>query len=334
LVDKSAPYDNVAIFDEAQRAWNKEQTSIFMKVKKKQLGFDISEPEFLISCLDRHKTWAVVICLVGGGQEINKGEAGISEWIESINRSYPHWKVYISDRLTDSEYAAGNSLKMLEKHNNITTYKELHLAVSMRSFRAENLSELVKNIIDINIKSAKENYLKLKEKYPIVITRELTKAKKWLKEKARASERYGIVVSSQAYRLKPLGIDVRVQINPVLWFLNDKDDVRSSFYLEDVATEFDIQGLELDWTCVTWNGDLRLTKNGWDFNSFVGSKWQKINKEERKQYLKNAYRVLLTRARQGMIIVVPHGDLNDATRNPEFYNGTFEYLKNIGFEVI
>ena len=334
LADKTEPYDHIAIFDEAQRAWNKEQTATFMKVKKNQPDFVISEPEFLISCLDRHKDWAVIICLVGGGQEINKGEAGISEWIESINRSYPHWKVYISDRLTDSEYAAGNSLKMLEKHNNISTYKELHLAVSMRSFRAENLSSLVKNIIDINITEAQKNYKILKDKYPIVLTRDLIKAKQWLKKMARGSERFGLVASSQAYRLKPLGIDVRVQINPVLWFLNDKDDVRSSYYLEDVATEFDIQGLELDWTCVTWNGDLRITKNGWDYNSFVGSKWQKINKEERKQYLKNAYRVLLTRARQGMVIVVPEGDFEDKTRNPEFYNGTYEYLKNIGLEVI
>jgi len=334
IIDKSAPYDHIAIFDEAQRAWNVEQTSVFMKVKKKQEGFNQSEPEFLISCLNRHTDWAVVICLVGGGQEINKGEAGISEWINSINRSFPDWKVYISNELTDSEYAAGQALELLEKHNNIIKKKDLHLSVSMRSFRAENLSALVKNIIDINIVEAQKNYEILKDKYPIVITRDLTKAKKWLKTMARGTERYGIVASSQAYRLKPLGIDVRVQINPILWFLNGKDDVRSSYYLEDVATEFDIQGLELDWTCVTWNGDLRMTKSGWDFNSFVGSKWQKINKEERKQYLKNAYRVLLTRARQGMVIVIPAGDEEDPTRNPKYYNGIYNYFKEIGIKEI
>jgi hypothetical protein len=334
IIDKGAPYDHIAIFDEAQRAWNVEQTSVFMKVKKKQEGFNQSEPEFLISCLNRHTDWAVVICLVGGGQEINKGEAGISEWINSLNRSFKDWKVYISNELTDSEYAAGHSLELLAKHNNIIKKKDLHLSVSMRSFRAENLSSLVKNIIDINIVEAQKNYEILKNKYPIVISRDLTKAKKWLKTMSRGSERYGIVASSQAYRLKPLGIDVRVQINPILWFLNGKEDVRSSYYLEDVATEFDIQGLELDWTCVTWNGDLRMTKSGWDYNSFVGSKWQKINKEERKQYLKNAYRVLLTRARQGMVIVVPAGDEEDPTRNPDYYKGIYEYLKNIGFEEI
>ncbi len=334
IIDKSAPYDHIAIFDEAQRAWNVEQTSIFMKVKKKQEGFNQSEPEFLISCLNRHEDWAVVICLVGGGQEINKGEAGISEWINSLNRSFKDWKVYISNELTDSEYAAGHSLELLAKHNNIIKKKDLHLSVSMRSFRAENLSALVKNIIDINIIEAQKNYEILKDKYPIVITRDLTKARNWLRKMARGSERYGIVASSQAYRLKPLGIDVRVQINPILWFLNGKDDVRSSYYLEDVATEFDIQGLELDWTCVTWNGDLRMTNSGWDYNSFVGSKWQKINKEERKQYLKNAYRVLLTRARQGMVIVIPTGDEEDPTRNPKYYNGIYNYFKEIGIKEI
>ncbi|HEY5534468.1 MAG TPA: DUF2075 domain-containing protein [Ignavibacteria bacterium] len=334
LRDQGKPFDNIAIFDEAQRAWNKEQTSFFMKRKKGIDNFDKSESEFLISCLDRHKDWAVIICLVGGGQEIYRGEAGIGEWIDSINRSFPHWKVYISNRLSDSEYAAGNSLKILEKHNNITLKKELHLSVSMRSFRAENLSLLVKNIIDINIEKAPKNYQILKDKYPIVITRDLLKAKKWLKEKARGSERYGMVVSSQAYRLKPYAMDVRSPMDPIHWFLDGKNDVRSSYYLEDIATEFHIQGLELDWSCVAWDADLRFIDNNWDFNSFVGSRWQKINKNERKQYQKNAYRVLLTRARQGMVIFIPPGDVEDPTRNPDYYKGIYEYLKNIGFEEI
>lgn len=334
LIDKKEPYDHIAIFDEAQRAWNKEQTSIFMRVKKKQHNFNQSEPEFLISCLNRHPNWAVVICLVGGGQEINKGEAGISEWIDSINRSFSHWKVYISNRLSDSEYASGNSLKLLEKHNNIISKEELHLSVSMRSFRAENLSALVKNILDINIDKAQKNFQVLKYKYPIVITRDLQIAKKWLKEKARGSERYGMVVSSQAYRLKPFAMDVRSPMDPIHWFLDGKEDVRSSYYLEDVATEFHIQGLELDWSCVTWDADLRFENDIWGFFSFVGSKWNKIKKEERKQYLKNAYRVLLTRARQGMVIFIPKGDDKDPTRCPSYYNGIFEYLKNIGFKII
>ncbi len=328
------PFDHVAIFDEAQRAWTKDKTTDFMKRRKGIPNFNISEPEFLISCLDRHNDWAVIVCLVGGGQEIHTGEAGISEWIKSLNHSFKNWHIYVSDKLTDSEYAAGEALKLLQEHKNVEYKNDLHLAVSLRSFRAENQSLLVKNLLDLNIIEARINYKLLKDKYPIVITRDLQKAKKWLKEKARGSERYGMVVSSQAERLKPHAIDVKSPMDPIHWFLDGKDDVRSSFYLEDVATEFHIQGLELDWACVTWDGDFRYSENGWKNFSFKGSKWQNINKDERKLYLKNAYRVLLTRARQGMVIVVPNGDKEDPTRNPEYYDSTYNYLASIGFKVI
>lgn len=333
LVDEFAPpFDHVAIFDEAQRAWNKEMTTNFMSRKKGRPGFQFSEPEFLISCLDRHKDWAVIVCLVGGGQEINTGEAGISEWIESLNRSFPDWKVYISNKLEDSEYASGKSLELIKEHKYVSIKPELHLSVSLRSFRAEHLSLLIKNILDLNIDKAKEYMVEINKKYPIVISRDLDKAKQWLKAKARGSERYGIVVSSQAQRLKPYAIDVKSPMDPIHWFLDDKDDVRSSYYLEDVATEFHVQGLELDWACVTWDADFRYSDAGWQHYSFVGNKWQHIRKEERKQYLKNAYRVLLTRARQGMAIVVPEGDSQDPTRMNEYYDTTYEYLKSVGFE--
>jgi len=334
LIDvTSPPIEHVALFDEAQRAWNKEQTSSFMNRKKKLPNFNQSEPEFFISCLNRHPDWAVFICLVGGGQEINTGEAGISEWIESLNQSFPNWHIYLSSRLTDSEYGAGEILNKLASRPNVIYKDKLHLAVSLRSFRAEHVSLLVKQVLDLDIEGAR-NILKKISKYPIVITRDITKAKQWLKQQARGSERYGIVVSSQAERLKPHAIDVKSPINPIHWFLNDKDDVRSSYYLEDVATEFHIQGLELDWVCVTWDADFRYSKEGWKHLSFRGNRWINIRKEDRKNYLKNAYRVLLTRARQGMVIVVPSGDTNDPTRSPKFYDGTYHYLKNIGFPEI
>src|SRR3989339_26310 len=327
------PIEHVALFDEAQRAWNLEQTANFMKRKKATPNFRKSEPEFLISCLDRHPDWAVVVCLVGGGQEINTGEAGISEWIESLNRSFPDWHIYISSRLADSEYTAGNVLEKIKSRSHIITKDELHLAVSMRSFRAENVSLLVKQLLDLNLDEARKTLSNVNEKYPIVITRDLSKAKQWLKTQARGSERYGIVVSSQAERLKPYAIDVRSPMDPIHWFLDGKEDVRSSYYLEDVATEFDIQGLELDWACVNWDADFRFTKKGWEHWSFCGHRWNHIKKDERKNYLKNAYRVLLTRARQGMVIVVPAGDINDPTRKSVFYDSTFEYLQEIGFKV-
>lgn len=334
LINPEAPYDHVAIFDEAQRAWNKEQTIKFMRQKKNQTGFNFSEPEFLISCLHRHNDWAVVVCLVGGGQEINTGEAGISEWLDAVYNTFSDWEVYISQNLTDSEYSAVDSIKQLQTKSSVKFNEDLHLSVSMRSFRAENLSFLVKNILDLNSEEAIKTLEKIQNKYPIVLTRDLSKAKTWLKEKARGSERYGMIVSSQAQRLKPFAIDVKSPMNPVNWFLDGKDDVRSSFYLEDVATEYKVQGLELDWVCVTWDGDLRYSKEGWKTFAFKGSKWQNINNAERKKYLVNAYRVLLTRARQGMVIVLPEGSPEDHTRKSEFYNSTFEYLKSIGINIL
>jgi DUF2075 family protein len=334
LTDPKAPYDHVAIFDEAQRAWNKEQTISFMRRKKNQPDFKYSEPEYLISCLNRHEDWAVVVCLVGGGQEINTGEAGISEWLYAIKNSFPHWEICISPNLTDSEYGAIDAIEEIEKSCVTRFDKSLHLAVSMRSYRAEYVSLFIKQILDLQQSEAHKTLLNIQSKYPIVLTRDIEKAKKWLKEKARGSERYGIVVSSQAYRLKPLAIDVRVETDPVHWFLGNKDDVRSSYYMEDVATEFQVQGLELDWACVTWDGDLRYSEEAWKTYSFVGSKWQNINKEERKRYLINAYRVLLTRARQGMVIVVPQGNEEDHTRKSDYYDGTFNYLKEIGIQII
>jgi DUF2075 family protein len=332
LKNQEAPYDHVAIFDEAQRAWNREQTVKFMKQKKGIADFDYSEPEFLISCLNRHKDWAVIICLVGGGQEINTGEAGISEWLNAMDKTFSDWKVYISPNLTDSEYAAVEAIEKLK--DRVSFDENLHLSVSMRSFRAEKLSSFVKNILDIEIEKAKEDFSQIAEKYPIVLSRDIVKAKQWLKEKARGSERYGIVVSSQALRLKPFAIDVKTPMNHVNWFLDGKYDVRSSFYLEDVVTEFHIQGLELDWSCVVWDGDLRYSSNGWQTFSFKGNKWQNINNYERKKYLLNAYRVLLTRARQGMVIVIPEGNSEDHTRKKEYYDGTYNYLKEIGLRTI
>jgi hypothetical protein len=328
------PIEHVAIFDEAQRAWNLEQTASFMQRKKGILNFGHSEPKFLISCLDRHPDWAVVVCLVGGGQEINRGEAGISEWIESLERYFPDWHIYISSRLADAEYGAGRDLQKIKSCRNVITDDALHLSVSMRSFRAEYVSELVKQLLDLDVASSQNTLNKLREKYPIVISRDLAEAKRWLKGQARGSERYGILVSSQAERLRPHSIHVKAPVDPVKWFLLSKDDVRSSYYLEDVATEFHVQGLEVDWACVTWDADFRHSHRGWEHWSFVGNQWNAIRKEERKTYLKNAYRVLLTRARQGMVIVVPHGDSDDPTRKPEYYDPTFAYLKQVGFQTI
>lgn len=329
-----APHEHVALFDEAQRAWDLTQTASFMKRKKNKPGFNMSEPEFLISCMDRHEDWAVVVCLVGGGQEINTGEAGIGEWVEAIMRSYPDWHVYVSPNLRDSEFAAGHALERLQSHPHTEYEPSLHLGVSMRSFRAENVSGLVKSILDLELDEAARTLAELKDRYPIVLCRDLNQAKQWVRERAQGSERYGMVVSSQAQRLRPHAIDVRVNIDPVHWFLDPKDDVRSSWFLEEAASEFDVQGLELDWTVVVWDADFRHNGKQWDHFSFTGGKWQRINAAQRKLYQKNAYRVLLTRARQGMVVVVPEGNSEDYSRQPSYYDGTWDYLTSMGAEVL
>ena len=334
LKAETPPIEKVVVFDEAQRAWTHKQTSAFMQKKKGVPDFNMSEPEFLISIMDRHKDWAVIICLIGGGQEINTGEAGLPEWFSALKKHFSHWHVYLSTEISDIEYTRGASIKEIVGDLKHESLGDLHLSTSIRSFRSENVSKFVKSVLDCDKENAKELFIKLQDKYPIVITRDINKSRIWLKQHARGSERIGMTASSGAYRLKPYGVCVQVKIDAKNWFLNPKDDVRSSFYLEDVATEFDIQGLELDWTCIAWDADLRFDNNNWTYKWFRGTNWQNMKDEESIIYLKNAYRVLLTRARQGLVIFIPKGDINDPTRMPEFYDKTFDYLKEVGIKEI
>jgi Uncharacterized conserved protein (DUF2075) len=330
FVDPGPPAEHVVIFDEAQRAWNLRQTASFMLRKKKRPDFAQSEPEFLISCMDRHRDWAVIICLVGGGQEINTGEAGIEAWLKALNTRFSEWHMYISSKLTDSEYAAGNALEVVRQRQNAHLDDSLHLAVSMRSFRAENVSAFVKALLDCEKRQARETFASISDRYPITVTRNLVLAKQWVRARARGTERYGLVASSRAQRLKPHAIDIRVDVDPVHWFLNERDDTRSSYYLEDAATEFQVQGLEVDWACVTWDADLRFAGSGWTCHDFRGNRWQNIKNTDNQIYLRNAYRVLLTRARQGMVIFIPQGEPADPTRSPAYYDATFNYLTELG----
>lgn len=326
------PHDHVVIFDEAQRAWDRRKTSHFMKRRKGVADFEQSEPQFLIGYMDRHADWAVVVCLVGGGQEIHDGEAGIGEWLKAVGEHFPHWHVFVSPRLADTEYAALEDLATLQARTVVSQEPELHLAVSMRSFRSEGVSGFVKAVLDLESEGARTLLRGIAPKYPIALSRDLSLAKGWIREQARGNERTGLVASSQAMRLKPHAIDVRVDVDPVHWFLNDSDDTRSSDYLEDAATEFQVQGLELDWACVTWDADLRRRGRSWSYHQFRGSRWVNCNKPELQRYMLNAYRVLLTRARQGMVIFVPNGVATDPTRAAEFYDGTYEYLRGLGIE--
>ena len=335
--DGYSEVEHVAIFDEAQRLWDQPHLSAWLARKKGVQNFPMSESEFLIWSLDLRPDWAVVVCLVGGGQEINSGEAGIAEPIRAANDTFPNWNVFISPQLTAKEYAEGNVDALLETNPKVQKNVSLHLATSMRSFRAENLSNFVGQLLDRDASAAKTTYAEFCANYPIMLTRDLAKAKAWLRKVSGGSERYGMICSSQAFRLRPLAIDVRAKPNIVDWFLDDITDIRSSLFLEDVATEFDIQGLELDWSCLIWDGDFQYAPDGWIQKDFSGGKWKNINAPERRAFQVNAYRVLLTRARKGMIICVPEGDRGhppDDTRRPEFYDKTYEYLKSLGIKEI
>ena len=324
------PPERIVIFDEAQRAWTHEQIAKFMREKKKVPDFPYSEPEFLISTMDRHQDWAVVICLIGGGQEINTGEAGLPEWFDSLQRSFADWDVYLTPQLNDSEYRHGRSWQSMIQGLNIHERAELHLASSVRSFRTPAIAAFIKALLDIDIPEAQRLHTEFRDKYPIVLTRHLPTAKKWIREQCRGNTRYGLLASSGALRLKPEGIFIKNEITVANWFLNGKEDVRSSYALEDTVSEFDIQGLELDYTVVAWDADLRYEDGGWTYNNFSGAQWQKVRAEEKQLYLKNAYRVLLTRARQGMVIFIPEGSETDHTRHPKYYDGIYHYLKLLG----
>ena len=348
--------EHVAIFDEAQRSWTHKRLAAYLKRggtygnKLKVPNFPMSEASFLIWSLDQREDWATIICLVGGGQEINTGEAGISEWIKSLNETFTHWKVYISPQLTEPEYAEGRVNELLSQNENVTYAEKLHLGVSLRSFRAEKLSAFVHALLELDREKAATLYAEIKDRYPIFLTRDMATAKRWLHKKVRGSERTGVLITKESARYKPLGMHVLPSgdENAVHWFLEDKTDVRSSNYLEDAATEIQVQGLELDYTCLLWDADMRYEDGKWHFYKFNNqTKWVEQfdtsdSKHELMKYMLNAYRVLLTRARLGMVICVPEGNAHktpngfweDSTRKPEYYDGTYNYLKSIGIEIL
>jgi hypothetical protein len=320
------------VFDEAQRAWDRAMTADFMRKKRGQAGFDQSEPAFLLSVMDRHRDWCVVVCLIGEGQEINRGEAGIAEWVRALQGELRHWQVHLPPHLLDERSGLDAGLRWHLTHRVPAPDPALHLAVSVRSFRAERVSAFVAALLGNDADAARDVRPDLAA-FPILRTRSLAQARGWLRHQRRAGERAGLLASSNALRLKPEGLYVKAKVEVCDWFLNPGDDVRSSNALEDAATEFDVQGLELDWTGVAWDLNLRRT-DGWQARSFRGTKWQAIHGEAdtlgRADYVRNAYRVLLTRARQGMVIFVPPGDAEDATRPPADYDAIDAWLAACG----
>lgn len=341
--------EHVAIFDEAQRAWTHKRIADYLKRggtygnKLKVANFPMSEAAFLIWSLDQREDWATIVCLIGGGQEINTGEGGISEWITALKDRFPHWKIYISDKLTEPEYAEGKVNELLEHNPNVKFSDKLHLGVSLRSFRAERLSAFVHSLLSFDPNAAELYKDVVSHCYPIVLTRSMDKAREWLRQQARGTQQTGILISKVSARFKPLAVHVLPQSedNAVHWFLEDKTDVRSSNFLEEAATEIQVQGLEVDFACVLWDADMRYDNNKWTFWKFNGrTQWTPEKNIETQKYMLNAYRVLLTRARQGMVICVPEGNgrktpegfPEDSTRLPVYYDYTYRYFKALGMK--
>ena len=333
------PEERIVIFDEAQRMWNKEKfdSEIQQKLHVEPMGK--SETDVLIEHMDKHDGWAVIICLIGGGQEIHEGEDGVSEWVKSIKNKFPHWGIHLPTEFISSKYlgnaAVEESLDGVDKN-----FKdELHLKTATRSFRAKYFSKFVNHLLDKETSEARrlmEEFNKSKdtEKFHLLITRDLQTAKNWVKKKSRVNQRYGLFMNTKGLRLQAEGLVNRGQqgFDAIAWWLDPKEYVDSSLALEIPCTEFFAQGLEVDWAIFAWDACFRPNNSDWDYMKFVRKEWRNIEKEVDRKYLKNSFRVLLTRARQGMIIFVPKGDPNDKTRLPEFYDGIYNYLKEIGIE--
>lgn len=324
--------ENILIFDEAQRVWNQEK----MSRKHDDPAMAVSEPHLLFSIMDRHQDWAVMICLVGLGQDIYDGEVGINEWFRCGVEDFTEWEMYYSPEIFSQVEDKNIDREMIETCSRCHAMTELHLKTSIRSFRADKQCQFVDNLLDNNPEQAREVYEMISAKYPVYITRDFNAAKKWVRAQVRGSQRSGVLACSSAQRLKPEGIYVPTDIDVKNWFLAPSDDLRSSNKLEVVASEFKVQGLEIDWAIVCWDADLRRNpaNNDWEYYSFRGTRWNRRNKPEQRRYLVNSYRVLLTRARQGMILFVPRGvdPEEDPTRDSAYYDRIYEYLLSCGIQ--
>ena len=324
------PDDKVLIFDEAQRVWSQKKMT---SKHKKDPAMSVSEPYLLYSIMDRHEDWAVMICLVGLGQDIYDGEVGINEWFRCGIEEYQDWELFYSPAIFDQSEDKDINKALITSCGRCHEAWELHLKTSVRSFRADKQCQFVDAILDNDPQKASAVYAQISEKYPVYITRDYSMAKKWVKDQVRGSQRCGVLASSGAQRLKPEGIYVPTEIDVENWFLAPSDDLRSSNMLEIVASEFKVQGLEFDWAIVCWDADLRRKdENHWDHYGFRGTKWYKRKQPELQRYLVNSYRVLLTRARQGMVLFVPKGvdPEEDPTRNLEYYDDIYTYLRSCG----
>lgn len=289
----SEPVENVVVFDEAQRAWSQEM------MEKKQ-DIDSSEAAVTLSIMER-KDWAVIVALVGEGQEINRGEAGIDAWIEALAK-HPGWELVAPPGLADGASDLAD--------RSVTELQELHLDVSVRSPRAKAIADWADALTRGEIDLA-EQATGLFSGFPIFLTRDLEEMRSYLRDVASPDTRSGLLASAQARRLRPFGIEMAAGFHEGVdwgrWFVDPPGDIRSSYALEVAASEFSCQGLELDWVGLCWGTDFTwdLDSGDWRIQKLRGSKWVKDNAQA---FARNRYRVLLTRARVGMVIWVPRAE--------------------------
>lgn len=323
------PYERIVVFDEAQRAWNREHS--YRKFQRAS-----SEPSSILGVMSRRPDWAVVVALVGNGQEINTGEAGLREWGRALQEEFRTWTIFVPPGFVSGDqqsrlFDVVPSFLTTQIHED----PRLFLSTSQRSFRASMLTNWVECVLAGKSNDASDIALKIPD-YPLFLTRDLDVARSWLRVRALGRRSKGLIASSGARRLKALGLDVTAELDEVLWFLSPAGDVRSCEFLETPATEFGIQGLELDWMGVVWGADFRYSGESWEVRRFVGTEWQQVKDPERRRFALNKYRVLLTRAREGMVVCVPLGDTSgkDRTRSPTFYDGTYQYLLDCGMKLV
>jgi len=332
------PNDRIIVFDEAQRAWNAEKN-------RKKFGRDVSEPEMLLSIMDRHQGWAVIICIIGGGQEIHSGEAGLEEWGRALSK-FPSWKILASpEAISGGPVVAGSRLTAgIDINGRIELSTDLHLKVPTRSYRAKRLAEWTHYLLKGDLKEAR----KVAEDGELIyVTRDLNTMKEWLRRHKEGSARTGLVACSSASRLRAYGIETSTDFHRAYpyehWFLNGPEDIRSSFQLEVVATEFEIQGLELDLVGLCWGSDI-VWQNGWKARNLRFTRWSLTKgsratwvvekNPEKIAFAINAYRVLLTRSRQKTIVWVPKGESGDPSLNPAELDWTADALIRAGAVVV
>ena len=325
------PHENIVVFDEAQRAWDADRTSEYLGIDAVQwVGY--SEPALLLAILDR-QPWAAIIALVGGGQEINRGEAGLSEWGRALSEKFPHWKIAVSEQALKGDYGAGSKLFVsgVQDEMQVSVVSNLHLDNPTRQFRGKTIALWTESLLRGNTSEC-QRIIAENSQYPVFVTQKLEEAKHWLRSIAKGTERYGCIASSEAKRLRAEGLELPpARADGVEhWFLKPAGDIRSSFQLEVAANEFQIQGLEVDYACVCWGGDFLRGTSSWILKRLRGTVWQQIGDPTAREYVVNSYRVLLTRARKGMVLFVPPGDSTDCTRPEAPFEQTYKFLCECG----